>query len=389
MIRVAILADMPVAALEKESLGRGGGHAATWLPQLAQAFSSERSLEIHWVILSHRVREPVLSRFLGQTFHEIPRCPMTVDVLTGYHFSRLKLISALKRIRPDLIHAWGAEGAYPSVLGFARIQGIPAILSMQGILTEYHRIGSFRNNWRMRLQASYEKGWIRQATVVTSESNWGVDQVRRIAPGIRCRMVEYGVHPSFYDVSWKPSPSVPALLYSGGVDWRKGYDLLVDALKMKPVPSWKCWMAGNGFTPKEIASLPSNVEVLGNLPWKQLQDRMVKAWGLVIPTRADSGPTAVKEARVIGLPVISSRNGGQASYIKHGDNGFILDPMNPRSLRRAMDELMSNYSTCCQMGHARHEVDRDYFKPEKTARTFASLYQELAGEVDQREPYQQ
>jgi len=374
MIRVAILADMPVKALEAGVTGRGGGDAATWLPQLAHEFSKQTDLAISWVILTKSVKEPRTSTLLGQTFYEIPKGMMTVDILTGHWSARKKLKRVLDVIHPDVIHVWGSESSYPSVLKGARV---PTIMSMQGILSEYSRIGSFRGNWRMRCQASYETSWVKQATLLTSESEWGRERVLEINPTLDVSLVEYGVNPSFYNLTWKPDRDKPVILYCGGKDWRKGYDLLKKAIDIPPVPPWTCWIAGSGSIEvgnKESASM----EMLGNLTWKELQERMTRAWALVLPTRADTSPNAVKEARVIGLPVITSRHGGQAGYILQGQNGVIVDPLTPEKLRQAMDTLLSDFSLTKTMGAVRHAEDRDYFRPERTAEGFTAIYRELA-----------
>jgi glycosyltransferase involved in cell wall biosynthesis len=376
MIRVAILADMPVKALESRASGRGGGDAATWLPQLAQAFAKEVDLEIHWIVLTKQVTEVTSSNILGQKFYQIPKGAMTLDILTGHVFARRKLNRVLKTICPDVIHVWGSESSYPSVLEGA---SVPTVMSMQGILTEYVRIGSFRRNWRIHLQSRYERGWVRAATVVTSESKWGLDKVREMAPDVDGRLVEYGVNPSFYDLSWNPNPSHPVILYCGGTDWRKGFDLLFGALTISPAPRWTCWIAGGGsIPPGQKGMLPAGTELLGNLNWSQLQDRMSQAWALILPTRADTSPNAVKEARVTGMPVITSRHGGQSGYIRDGENGMIVDPLTPEGLRKAIDALLSDFSLTKTMGAARHAEDRDYFRPERTAEGFTVIYRELA-----------
>jgi hypothetical protein len=50
--RIAILADIPITALQDGAAGRGGGHAATWLPQLAHALSKNDDFEIFWLTLT-------------------------------------------------------------------------------------------------------------------------------------------------------------------------------------------------------------------------------------------------------------------------------------------------------------------------------------------------
>jgi len=376
--KIAILADMPLRALQDGAAGRGGGHAATWLPQLAHALSRVGDLEIFWLTLTGDVKTTTVTDLLGQTFYKIPKIPMTVDLLTGYALARGKLLQVLGEIRPDIVHVWGSETPYPSVLAALSKRSIPTIMSMQGILTEYDKIGSFRGNWRLRLQSRYERGWVRSATVVTCESEWGLGKVRDMASGIDTHLVEYGVNPSFYDLTWNPDPNHPVVLYCGGTDWRKGHDLLVAALRIPPVPSWKCWIAGGGMISEDADRLPGNMEVLGNLNWSQLQDRMSRAWALVLPTRADTSPNAVKEARVIGMPVITSRHGGQSGYIRDGENGMIVDPLTPEELRKAMDALLSDFPLTTTMGRTRHAEDRDYFRPERTAEGFTAIYRELA-----------
>jgi len=370
---------MPLQALQDGAAGRGGGHAATWLPQLAQALSKDTDLEIFWLTLRGEVSKTTEVRLLGQTFYRIPKSSMTVDVLTGYVFARRRLLNILKEIRPDIVHVWGSETPYPSVLKELSKQSIPTIMSMQGILTEYDRIGSFRGNWRLRLQSRYEKGWVRSATVITSESEWGLGKVRDLAPHSDGRLVEYGVNPSFYDLKWNPDPAHPVVLYCGGTDWRKGFDLLIEALKIAPAPRWTCWIAGGGSIPSEQPQvLPLGAEILGNLNWSQLQKSMSRAWALVLPTRADTSPNAVKEARVTGMPVITSRHGGQSGYIRDGENGMIVDPLTPAGLRKAMDTLLSDFSKVKSMGMTRHAEDRVYFRPERTAERFTAIYRELS-----------
>ena len=375
-IRVAILADLPVDALRISAQGRGAGHAATWLSQLAKAFTHEQDLEIHWIVLRNDVEDDSTVEIGGQFIHVLRRRSMTIDMLSGHWLARKKLWKLLKKIQPDVIHVWGSENSYPSIL---REASVPTIMSMQGILSEYDRIGSFGNNWRMRMQAWFEKKWVPLATLVTSESEWGKEKVKRIAPHADCRIVEYGVNPSFYALKWHPSFHEPCILYTGGGEWRKGFDLIMDAMAIPPVPVWKCWIAGSVHeNERRKWKFLTHVEFLGNLKWDEMQQRMTRIWGLVLPTRADTSPNTVKEARVIGIPVITSINGGQAGYIRDGENGIIVDPLTPGELRAAIEQLLSDHGYAVSMGETRHAEDMAYFRPERTAQGFANIYRELA-----------
>jgi len=373
--RIAILADMPRNALGGLSNGRGAGHAATWLPQLADAFAHAVDLEFIWLTLDPAANEVECIQQSGQWFIRVPASKMTFDILTGHRISGTRLARLIRALDPDLVHAWGTERSYPSVL---KLRHIPSILSMQGILSEYQRRGTLPSGWRWRLQAGYEKAWVSAAKVVTTESEWGKEQILKFCPNADVRLVEYGVHPSFYDVKWNPDPKKPIAFFCGSIDSRKGVDLLAEAMQMPGAPAWECWLAGAGpMTEKlEALNLP-NLKLLGNINWTQMREFLAQAWCLVLPTRADTSPNAVKEARVVGLPVITSKHGGQAGYILDGCNGFIIDPLDARPLRNALDTLLGDFDLALHMGHTRLEEDRNYLHSSRTASGFLEIYRAM------------
>jgi glycosyltransferase involved in cell wall biosynthesis len=160
----------------------------------------------------------------------------------------------------------------------------------------------------------------------------------------------------------------------------KGVDVLLEALQQLSGCSWKVKFAGDGPLRKNVEScgLP-NVEWLGVLPWVDLQREMRHATCLVHPTLADSSPNVVKEARVIGLPVITTRHGGQAGYIRDGENGVIVEPLDASGLASALTRVMDDPQLARRMGATRHAEDRDYFRASRTARGFMEIYEELLG----------
>ena len=374
--KIAILADSPIDALRDGAQGRGAGQGATWLPPLAEAFAAYGDLDITWIALEQNVSRKIDERHHGQRFIVLPHIKKTYDTLLNYIPARFRLKNAIRGVKPDLVHVWGSEHYYPSVLPGL---GIPSVYSIQGNMTHYAKIGALPDNWYWRKQWRYEGGWIPHATVVACESPWSREIALENWPQIDARNIEWGVHPSFYDVKWQPDMETPYLLHCGSIDWRKGIDVLFEALELLPDRKWTIRFAGEGPLRGEMESrgLPK-VEWLGNLKWDELKAQMAGASALVVPTRADTGPSVVKEARVIGLPVIASCHGGLRDYIVPGVNGLHVDPLNAAALTRAMDDLMSDPSMIRRLGAGHHEEDRAYFRPERAARSFHDLYLEVA-----------
>jgi glycosyltransferase involved in cell wall biosynthesis len=377
--KIAILADFPWSFFEQGATGRGGGQACTWLAQLAEEFAKQSRYQIHWISLDRSRAWGSSERRVweNQSFHRIPAGRTKVDLALGYRPSQFLLGRALRRVNPDLLHCWGTERSYPIMCGWEKI---PSILSMQGVLTEYQRIGSFKGNPFWENLVKWEPRFLRAATVVTCESQWGIGKVKEVCPELNTRQVEYGVHPSFYKLRWTPDDAAPYVLYSGSIDARKGVDILLDAVESIADRRWTLKLAGDGPLREalEARGVP-RVEWLGLLNWEDLQGELSQASCVVLPTRADTSPNVVKEARVIGLPVITSIHGGQAGYIRDGENGFIVNPLNPQGLAHALQKLMNDPELARKMGATRYEEDRAYLLPSNTARGFMEIYDELLG----------
>ena len=381
MLRVAILAEFPLTALHSGAMGRGGGQGCTWLPQLALEFEKHRDLEIHWVVLDRTISRTLVFEALGQWFHRVPAVKVSLDLALNCLPARFVLGREVRRIRPDVVHAWGAELVYPAAL---RDCHCPTIFSMQGALTEYQRIGGLPDDWRWKKMVASEPDYVNTATVVTAESKWASERVRELRPDVDCRIVDYGVHPSFFEAKWSPDPNSPSAIYIGGGGYRKGIDVLLESLRRIPNRNWTMRFAGDAELGREVAAagLP-NTEFLGMLKWADLLKEMIKSWCLVMPTRCDTGPTVVKEARVVGMPVIGTTHGGLRDYIRHGANGWIADPLNPSTLAAGLTCVMESHETACRMGLSHWDEDRAFFAPSLTAEKFAAIYHELASRANQ------
>ena len=228
--------------------------------------------------------------------------------------------------------------------------------------------------------AAWERKFMRAATLLTTESSWGVDRVKEIFPEANVRKVEYGVNPSFYDVEWKPDDSRPYAIFVGTISHAKGADVLLKALSLIENRGWRLKVVGQGPLQSEFANgVIHGVEWLDNLRWSDLQRELSGARCLVLPTLADTSPNVVKEARVIGLPVVTTRHGGQSGYVFDEINGIIVDPLCAEGLAKALVRLMDDRDLAFQMGRARHEEDRAYFQSARTAKEFLNIYRELVG----------
>ncbi len=375
-MKVCLFADFPLGALDRVDGGRGAGQMATWLPQLARAWASSEGMELHWCVFSRETPRQRRETRWGQTFHILPGGRITTGLASMRLLPRMAFRSVIRDLRPDLIHCWGTEHVYSSALW--EFSG-PGILSMQGILSECWKTGGLKG-WRWRLMKAWEPPALRRARIVTSESEWGLARVRELVPGVSTRRIEYGVEDSFYDQTWSPTPDAPRLLFAGSLSRIKGFDILLDMLTRHRRLNWRLVVAGDGPMAAHLRDLNHPcVDVLGVVTTRRIQQEMARAWALVLCSRADTCPNVVKEARVIGLPVVVSPHGGHAEYVEDGRDGWVVRSGDPEDWFAALNRVCSDFQALLTMGRARREFFRDHFRPEHTATAFQALYRELAG----------
>ena len=373
MRRILILACYPIHLIPEFGSIKHNGTYATWLPQLVDNFERDCDLDIHWLVFSKSVSAQKEVRFKGQTFHVLPRKKLSLQACTMYVTERAKVKKIISYLAPDVVHAWGTEEGYG--LCASDFEG-HSILSMQGIMSYYCKIVK-SPHWLQRLQACYERYVFKRIKSITCESKWGIGILKDLGVQVPIIQIEHGVHPNFYEAKWSPLEEVPCAFFAGSVSEAKGVGDLVDAFSRPELAKYKLMIAGDGPMMGDIAKMKlPNVELLGRIPQNEIIEHLERSWCLVHPTRVDTSPNVVKEARVVGLPVVTTPCGGQSDYIEDGRNGQLVNPGDIEKLVRALSSILSDLEVCKQFGMTTHERERDYFNSAHTAERLKCLYNE-------------
>lgn len=366
--RIAILADYPAWTVLPE-LPRRKGTFPVWLTALHQALAEQREFEIHWITASKNVDAATTIEANGQYFHLFPRARKTIGLFTGYLWDRAIIRKRLSQIRPSLIHAWGTEDVY-ALAGL----DYPAqrLLSIQGLLNAYAERGPISPFERR--QRLWERHALKRYKHMTAESPWSRERVLETAPGARVELVEYGVEQPFFRLERKPS-ATPVFLYGGLLSLLKGTDTLLQAFSSSALAHVELRLAGNGNAADLLeGELPPNIRPLGPLDRAAMTAQMEEAWCLVHPSRADTGPTIAKEARVAGLPVILTEDCGSKQHVDPGLSGFVIPPGDVDALIQAVLNIASSRDQALDMGEHGRAACRECLRPERTASRFLQLY---------------
>lgn len=123
------------------------------------------------------------------------------------------------------------------------------------------------------------------------------------------------------------------------------------------------------------APLPANVRVLREIPLGEtyaLLARATVAVAPLLPAARSTGQVFVFEAMAMGKPVVATRSIGMTDYIRHGENGWLVEPRNASALAEGVNRLLAEPSLADRLAQnaladCRHELAAETHAARKLA----------------------
>lgn len=130
-----------------------------------------------------------------------------------------------------------------------------------------------------------------------------------------------------------------------GKGWKTLLDAFIDIAKDKRFEYINLVYAGNGEDSAEIAryidlqKINDRVKLIGSLSQKELSIFYNSIDLFVFPTHFEESLGLVGiESLACGVPIIASKIGGIIEYVKHDENGFLVQPNNSTELTKYITE---------------------------------------------------
>ena len=167
---------------------------------------------------------------------------------------------------------------------------------------------------------------------------------------------------------------------------QKGHIILFTALKHlllngKELPRVVCYGEGDQF---EILSrylrenqLDSIVSLNGVVPIEKLQESMIAADLIAMPSLWESFGQVVAGAMALGKPVLGSNTGGIKEQIKHNKTGFLAPPGDAVAWATAIDHLMDLRAQVIEVGKAGQESVHHILSSDQIAEMLVEYYMKL------------
>lgn len=261
--------------------------------------------------------------------------------------------------------------------------------------TEYGRCGNTLGNGRSQRIRSLEWEGTYVADRVICVSCALLDEVRWLyqVPAEKDTVIYNGVDVSRFDAdveinrareNLEIEAADPVVLFVGRMAWQKGPDLLVESMPglVNYYPRARFVFAGDGDMRTGLEArvrsmgLESAARFVGHRSAADLVHLYKAADVVCVPSRNEPFGIVILESWSAAKPVVVTRNGGPAEFVRHGETGLVISD-NPDSVGWGLGTALADLDTAHEMGNRGRRVAETRFSWDAIAERTEAVYESV------------
>jgi len=340
-----------------------------WVSQMIDKLSKIDEFKIG-VAMKSSFKELVVKEKNGVTFYFLPQ-----NKKNRFDVYNSDCLQVLDDFNPDLVHAEGSEQKYTNT--FLSLWKGKNVLSLQGVLNgyepyEFGGLNLYRYLLSFNLKNSFfaslmllnkkfvfdrrlkiEKDSIKKANNILGRTSW--DRANSYfynpkAPYYHCARI---LRPVFYKIKQKQEEVIEHSVFIGNsAQPRKGAHFVLEAISLlkeefpniklyitghkydKNLKDWKSYFGYRAFLHRRIKKLglEKNIVFLGVLQGEEMAEQLSKMNVYVMSSTIENSPNTLGEAMIMGVPCVTSYNGGVPDMATNGIEALHYRDNDPRML---------------------------------------------------------
>ena len=342
--------------------------------------------ELYIITCKQELSRPKVIEQDGLTVTYLPRGRL--GRVTWHRQEVRAILSVLRGIKPDIIHAHGS-GLYA---GAALASGYPAVVTVHGIASQEAKLlVGWKNKLRGFLDSQYERSVMRRAAHLMLITPY-VEQVFGGVFSGRSYLVENACDERFFEIARNPVPG--RIFFAGPVIPRKGVLPLLKALRLvrEQIQEAHLHVAGSTSVRPDYAQtcqayvgergLAGATVFLGHLAQEQVLEEYARCAVLVLPSFQETAPMVIEQAMAAGVPSVAIRAGGVPWMVEDGVTGLTL-PIpgsaegDPQALADALLQVLQAPEEADRMGQRAEQEAQKRFRPQAVARRTIEVYRQV------------
>ena len=189
-----------------------------------------------------------------------------------------------------------------------------------------------------------------------------------------------------YSDSWYPEKGMTlkhpcvGLIQEASI-WDKTKELLVLERVLDKLPDVTFYWAGDGeYTDKILSSLRgyANFRYLGRLEHPDgIRKFLTEIDIYALLSGMDALPRAIREALLMGKPVIATNIGGIPELVEHGKSGFLVNQGDANGIVEKITRCLEEPELAGRLGTYGRQYIKKNFSPDATTRRFMDILREI------------
>lgn len=387
-MRIGLIGAVPPSAvLPEDCIGaryRKHAHPAPWIGGVLPGLARHGEFELR-VFVVHRavtkrceverdgvvyegVPSPVLERFAPHTL---------------YHSKSMAVRGAVRRFKPDLIHAFGMENGSATV---ALRHGVPVSCFLQGIAERLLPFYGSRSLLQKKVAVHCEAEAVRKVRWMIAETEFAKDWAKSHHPTAHVEVIPHPVRTVFLGID--PEPEAGRLFALGELSNHKGMDTIIRAFARLTDSNATLWIGGGGSGKMILQRLAmrlgvaARVRFTGSLDSDGVVQQMRRASVFLIASRMDTAPNVITEAHASSVPVIGTCSGGIPEMINDGIDGFLIEVDDEVAMAEKIALLNDAPDRACEMGRQGRRKVQYLNDPERAVRAQTLFFSRIRSEIE-------
>jgi len=280
----------------------------------------------------------------------------------------LQLARRFREWQTDVVHSHDMRPLVHAAPA-ARLAGVSRVVhTRHGVLLQATR----RQRWLQKLAARWTDHF-----VCISEDN-ARQSVHEGVPARHVNTIWNGIDVTRFAYAG-PQPEGPAVTVAR-LSPEKNLETLLRAvaLVVREEPSFRLEIAGDGSCMPDLQQLSrelgleAHVRFLGQV--RDVPTLLTRASLFVLPSLTEGISLTLLEAMARGLPVVTTRVGGNPEVVAEGETGLLVPPQDPASLSQAMLRLRRAPEESRRMGLAGRQRVEIHFDVRRMVAEYEALY---------------
>src|SRR5579863_3865593 len=300
-------------------------------------------------------------------------------------FLYASLISKVRRLhrsqRIDLIHAHAALPCGHAAVLLSHELNIPCVVTVHGLDPFFdNQVRGSGGEWCNRVAQFVYRSASRVICISQKVAETVIDGA---AAPVNTTVIYNSVDTRMFSPAPSDAPS-NTILSVGNLIPIKGHELLLRALAavLPHFPDVSYDVIGDGPEHQRLTRLASDcniadrVRFLGRQSRKQVAEAMRRCVLFALPSRYEGLGCVYLEAMSTEKAVIACRDQGIDEIIRHGNNGWLIDPGNLQELIAALSLLLQDLQLRHHIGEAARRTTIQSLTSAHQAAQLATLYRE-------------